>query len=141
MKIGFVCYGNICRSPFAEMYAAKNYGDYSFFSFGFIEEPDRPSPANAIEAAGRFGVDLSSNRSKCLTVKDVQEMDVIFIMDRMNYLMFRNNYSNYLNKVFYLDNNDEISDPFKKDVEEYDKCYKMVSKNIDKLFFKHETRN
>jgi protein-tyrosine-phosphatase len=134
MKIAFVCYGNICRSPFAELYASKNYKDYQFYSFGFIEELNRTSTENAVIAAKKWNIDLSSHRSKLLSEKDVEEMKVIFVMDKMNYLMFRNKYKNYLKKVYFLDNEKEIPDPFEKDLQFFEYIYTIISEKIEKLF-------
>ena len=134
MEIAFVCYGNICRSPFAEMFAVENYKDYRFYSFGFIEEENRSSPENAVNAAKKWNIDLSNYKSKVLSEKDVEEMDVIFIMDKFNYIMFKNLYKVYLNKVYFLDTEKEIPDPFEKDIEYFEYIYSIISENINRIF-------
>lgn len=133
MKIAFVCYGNICRSPFAEKFAAKNYKEYEFYSFGFIEEENRPSPENAVLAAKKWDIDLSNYKSKLLSEKDVKEMDVIFVMDKFNYILFKKLYKDYLSKVYFLDTEKEIPDPYEKDLEYFKYIYGMISENIDNI--------
>ena len=134
MKIAFVCYGNICRSPFAELYAEIKYKDYEFYSFGFIEENNRPSPENAIIAAKKWNIDLEKNKSKYLTEEEVNKLDVIFVMDKLNYIMYKTLYKNYLNKVYFLNNAKEIEDPWEKDAAYFEYIYTLISNNIDRVF-------
>lgn len=69
----FICYGNICRSPFAEALFRREFvqgvpgvGTRMIRSAGFTGA-DRSSPPEAIAAAAKFGVDLSSHRSTVIT--------------------------------------------------------------------------
>ena len=64
MNIAFVCLGNICRSPFAELYARKHYSDYHFHSFGFLKQNNRLPPLNAVKAAQNWNIDLYYKTSK-----------------------------------------------------------------------------
>lgn len=137
MKIGFVCYGNICRSPFAELYARKNYSNFEFHSYGFIDEDGRTSPENAVIAAGKWNLELAEHKSKFLTDKEIEYLDIIFVMDRMNYLMFRNKFNNYLHKLYFLDNSKDIKDPFEKDIEYFTYIYTIIAQNIDRIFGKN----
>jgi protein-tyrosine phosphatase len=80
----FVCHGNICRSPFAEVLArkllAERRADTSVGSAGFIG-PGRPAPEIAIAAATAYGVDLGAHRSQLLTPALVSGSDLILVMD------------------------------------------------------------
>jgi protein-tyrosine-phosphatase len=64
----FVCKGNICRSPFAEL-AAKRWLDRAGIfqvdcsSSGLEAVPGTPSPREAVEAASELGVLLTQHRS------------------------------------------------------------------------------
>lgn len=134
-KIGFLCYGNICRSPFAEFYAKKHYGsDYSFYSFGSIKQENRLSPVNAVAAASDFGIDLNLHISKFISLEQAENMDVIFIMDKFNYSRFKKLYPQFIDKVFYLDNKAEIKDPFRGNINIFKNIYKVIAERIDLLF-------
>jgi protein-tyrosine phosphatase len=81
----FVCHGNICRSPYAEMVFARalprELREYMFVtSAGFID-PDRGSPENALTVASARGIDLQPHRSRLLTREMVRTMDLMVVMD------------------------------------------------------------
>ena len=80
----FVCHGNICRSPFAEVLArrllAERRAGIGLCSAGFFG-PGRPAPETAIEAARAHGVELGPHRSQLLTPALVRGADLILVMD------------------------------------------------------------
>ena len=77
-----LCHGNICRSPFAEAVLRRLLAPAGVMvgSVGFFG-PDRPSPAAALEAARRHGVDLSAHLSRVLTASLARQADLIVVMD------------------------------------------------------------
>lgn len=83
--VGFVCLGNICRSPYAEYRLRRLLEDagvgsaVQISSIGFIG-PDRPSPEVAQEVARNRGVDLAPHRSRTMDEGFVQGTDLIFVM-------------------------------------------------------------
>ena len=84
-----MCFGNICRSPFAEALAAQLHADgilhAAVSSSGFCALEDRQSPAMAVSVAREFGVDLSQHRSRRLSADRVARADVIFVFDWANF--------------------------------------------------------
>jgi len=81
----FVCHGNICRSPYAE-YAARLIVATAAMNGVRIQSaglfgPGRPSPPEAIRAAGERGIDLGPHRSRLLTAELVGQADLVFVMD------------------------------------------------------------
>lgn len=85
-----VCLGNICRSPLAEgivkKKAVSNELDWEVDSAGTSawhagENPDR----RAIEVASKYGVDISDQRSRKITGRDIRYFDLILAMDTSNY--------------------------------------------------------
>ena len=81
----FVCYGNICRSPYAAGAFLKALPEslrrtVRVTSAGFIG-PHRPSPTEALAAAGPRGVDLSAHRSRLLTADAVRTAELVLVMD------------------------------------------------------------
>jgi len=77
-----VCNGNIFRSPFAAAVLRRALGQsgVAVDSAGFIG-PGRPSPADALAAAARRGIDLRGHRSQLLMPDLVRAADVILVMD------------------------------------------------------------
>ena len=84
-RILFLCYGNICRSPFAEAVAAKAHPDLTVESSGFHRPIGRKSPESLQDVAAAMEVDLSAHRSARVTRAQVQAADLILIMDHDNW--------------------------------------------------------
>jgi protein-tyrosine-phosphatase len=85
-SIAFVCYGNICRSPFAEHVARRHLGSgRRIVSAGFYPEEGRGPPGVAIDVARELGVDLASHRSKVFDEELAREAEAIFVFDQANY--------------------------------------------------------
>jgi protein-tyrosine phosphatase len=91
VKILFVCLGNICRSPTAEVVfravAAREAPDIvleidSAGTAGYHvgELPDRRTR----QAAARRGYDLSALRARVVEPRDFEHFDLILAMDREN---------------------------------------------------------
>ena len=141
-SILFVCLGNICRSPFAEKYAAVNFRstvEYDFSSAGIQGEFPRPAPVEAIEAAKYFGVDLNGHRSRRLDKNMMESSDIILVMDvwQYNYMnrafhgirnklfllpLYENNTTGFKDKYFYYN----IKDPYGKNISDYTECYRRI---------------
>jgi protein-tyrosine phosphatase len=90
MKILFVCLGNICRSPLAEGIMAdkarKHHLNVEVDSCGF-ETFHRGDPADprSVAVAEAHGIDLSDHVARMFTVRDFDNFDRIYVMDRSNY--------------------------------------------------------
>ncbi len=78
-----LCFGNINRSAFAGA-LARGHGRPGTRSGGFYPEPGRPSPRATIVGAGRYGVDLASHRSSCVTRAELAGAAAIFVFDLEN---------------------------------------------------------
>ena len=76
-----VCYGNICRSPFAAALLERRLaGTIRVESAGFLGL-GRPVPPIGLQVAARRGIDLSAHRSQILTAAVAQAADLIVVMD------------------------------------------------------------
>ena len=141
-SILFVCLGNICRSPFAEKFAAVNFNSsaaYDFSSGGIQGEFPRPSPAEAIEAAKYFGVDLNGHFSRSLDKKMLEHFDVVLVMDVWQYQYMNRVHHEIRNKVYLLplyENNNicfkdkyssyNIRDPYGRSIQDFTECYQRI---------------
>lgn len=90
MKILMVCLGNICRSPIAqgilESKVAKMHLGWHVDSAGTSGWHDGEGPdLRAVEVCRSRGLDISSQVSRKITVKDLDHYDLILAMDSSNY--------------------------------------------------------
>lgn len=87
-SIVFVCYGNICRSAFAERSLVKELQPLLSHVFvasaGTYPIDGRSSPSEAIEAALRYRIDLAPHRSQCITEQLLDAATVLVVFDRNN---------------------------------------------------------
>ena len=139
----FLCYGNICRSPFSAIYwnnkiTEGNLSGPVAFSAGFHKRAGRSSPMYIANVAKNYGVDLTCHGSGLVTRKDILSADVVFVMDRLNYqqlLSFvpKAKEKTYLLGHFAENGKIEIEDPWNKGVEDARRCYDHIILSIDNL--------
>ncbi|MFH2007313.1 MAG: low molecular weight phosphatase family protein [bacterium] len=83
----FICYGNICRSPFAERYAdlraaELGCGELVFDGAGIGATNGTRCPKPALVAARELDVDLSRHRAKHVSEISPARNDIVIAMDR-----------------------------------------------------------
>jgi len=138
----FVCYGNICRSPFAEKYALRMLKDngcsgIGVRSAGTYPVENRPSPAVAQLAGERFGIDLREHSSTVLNSALVCWAGVVVCMDFRNYDELRRTYPELRSKLFLLapfapgSTNFQIADPWGESASEFQNCYLQIVASLD----------
>ncbi|NNC91334.1 MAG: low molecular weight phosphatase family protein [Acidimicrobiia bacterium] len=81
MRVLFVCSGNICRSPFAEVLARDLREDIDFASAGTIALTGNPASATGIAVAAELGVDLVDHRATHLTADVLSASDLVYAME------------------------------------------------------------
>jgi len=134
MNIAFICYGNICRSPFAEFYAKKHYNArFNFFSYGLNTQDKRLVPMNALTAARFYNVGLDNHISQYITYKKIEEMNIIFVMDKKNFFQLKKSFPEVKDKIFFLGGTEEIKDPYSKDKDTFIETYKRIAEHVDRL--------
>jgi protein-tyrosine-phosphatase len=116
-RILFVCYGNICRSPYAERYARLTISKIEPHSAGFHAVADRESPAHLIRAASNLNVHLEGWRSRKIDAEIVANADLILTMDAQNFLMMEQQFPQARHRTVPLALFDgaaasEIEDPY-----------------------------
>jgi protein-tyrosine phosphatase len=101
-RVLFVCYGNICRSPLAERYAAALRPELQAASSGFHDTIGRSAPSWYQALAAERGVDLSACRSRRLDSDQVEWADLILLADTKNLARFRREFPGALPKATLL---------------------------------------
>jgi protein-tyrosine phosphatase len=134
--IAFVCFGNICRSPFAERLTNQHldFGPRAA-SAGYFPEEGRRSPDQAVAAADRLGVDLRPHRSRVLTAELVEEADAIFVFDQQNYHTVVRTYPSAKGRVHFIGVLAEkgplfVPDPVGGAAEDYDLVYQRIAELV-----------
>ena len=131
-----VCHGNICRSPFAAVILGRWLAPagVSVESAGFVG-PGRRSPPEAILAANRRGVNLSTHRSSTLTSPMVRAADLVVTMDAAQARELRRRFGKPVSQVLVLGDFDPaeasprgIEDPFGRPAAVYDRVNARIER-------------
>jgi protein-tyrosine-phosphatase len=84
-RLLFVCTGNTCRSPLAEVItrralAERGWGGVEVRSAGVATHAGLPASEGALRSGARHGLDLSGHRTNALTPELVEWADLILTM-------------------------------------------------------------
>ena len=131
----FICLGNICRSPYAAAMARRLLpAGVKVESAGFIG-PGRPSPAEAVAAAGERGVDLAAHRSQSVTPEILRSTDLVVVMDRAQRDRIASAWPALSGRTVLLGDLDPepiarraIPDPVEQPLEAFRACYARVER-------------
>ena len=129
----FVCYGNICRSPFAEAIARRHLrADRAIASAGTYPQGGRRSPSVAVAAAQAWSVDLHSHRSRVLDAELVREGGALFAFDVDNLLGLRRAFPHARDRIHLLgalasDGPLVIPDPYGRGPEQFLAAYERIN--------------
>ncbi len=146
-NILFVCIGNTCRSPFAEMILKRVLKEKKI---DFIEVESAgvgafngfPASLYAIETARSFRVDLSSHTSKKLSYEILRKADVVLVMSEEQIEKIRKIDKSSGEKIYLLKSfpekihqkKDSIKDPMGKELKDYRLCFHQIDWVIKKIF-------
>jgi protein-tyrosine-phosphatase/predicted ATP-grasp superfamily ATP-dependent carboligase len=135
--VTFICFGNICRSPFAEKYAKLIApADMQFYSAGTHCEAGRLCPLKAVASAASIGINLSEHKSRYVSQQLVKQSEVIIVFDTKNEKEIVRRFPRARNRIVRLSDFvpghvDEIFDPINLVGEKFTKCYKMIADSLD----------
>ena len=137
-NILFLCYGNICRSPFAEAVAKRLLPDHEIISSGFYRPIDRQSPELIQETAKQMGFDLSAHRSSRVTRAQIEAADLILVMDHDNWLRLSKEFPKARARTtclgLYADPPSvEIDDPYGGDEAETRHALTQIRSGVERL--------
>ena len=139
-RIVFVCKGNICRSPFAELYAASVLPSHvTVSSCGYHPIVGRSSPDLAKYVSLGMGVSLDDHRSQVMDSRSLQDADVIFVFDEENFRRVISTMSLFdRTRVFFLGSvidgrRRDIADPYGCDCRKYEFTYDEIRRCVDRV--------
>jgi protein-tyrosine phosphatase len=149
-SILFVCYGNICRSPFAERLAARlleqNPGNrLQLTSAGLRASQAAFPPKFACAAARRYDVVLDDHLPLLLTSELMDAHDVIVVMEPVHRAEVLRRWPNRHSSVqllpLFIPEGEAVGafervhlvDPFGKSLDEYERCYARIAAALPPL--------
>ncbi|HEX8725305.1 MAG TPA: hypothetical protein VF737_07960 [Gemmatimonadaceae bacterium] len=131
-----VCRGNVCCSPFAAVMLGRwlARAGIDVHSAGLVG-PGRRSPPEAILAASRRGVNLSTHRSRTLTSEMVATAGLVVAMDAAQAREIRRRFGKPASQLVVLSDFDPtaaasrvIDDPFGQSASAYDRVYARIER-------------
>ena len=145
-KILMVCLGNICRSPLAEgVLKSKVNSDVIVDSAGTAAYHTNELPdSRSIEIALLNRIDISNQRARKVTTKDLDYYDFIYAMDKENYnnllAIAQNNEQkakiHMIMNELYPDKNIDVPDPYYGGEKGFSEVFNMLDKATDEIIKK-----
>ena len=141
IRIMFVCEGNTCRSPMAEVVLRATIpenlvDDVEIVSAGLKASTGQPATEKAELVCRMKGYDLSGHRSQQVTEVLLNTSDLIFCMEPGQMQHIREKYPHLDSRVHTLRGFSEglekmIEDPFKQEIKKYIKTLDMIIEEIN----------
>jgi len=147
IRVLFVCYGNICRSPMAEAVLQKKLkernleDEFAIDSAGVSGHTEGSEPDLRTQSiAKKYDLDVSDMYARPIRQEDIYTFDYVLVMDTENYedvarLTGQNHPNNvYLLRFFDSDRDEvypNIPDPYFDDQEGFEYTYRVIERSID----------
>lgn len=147
ITILFVCTGNTCRSPLAEIFTkfllAQKYEigikdlpafGFNIISCGIATYEGLPASNFAVESARRYNLDITNHRTRQINARMVAEADCIFCMSDEHIEYVLKLYPEALIKVKKLRaDGKDINDPLASSYKEYEICASQIKEAVEKI--------
>ena len=133
-KILFVCTGNTCRSPMAEillrhMLAREKLSGFTVLSRGIGALDGQPISAGAKQTLEDAGIQVPAHTSQSLSPTEVADADVILVMEDGHRAIIASENPEAIKKTFLLkgygadpSERGNIDDPIGGSPKDYEKC-------------------
>lgn len=139
-RLLFLCWGNVCRSPFAERrlrqrLAERGLDGPTVDSAGLGRREGRPSPAAAVGVADSYGLGLADHRSTLADRSAVAD-SVLLVMDYNNYHAAVTRFPEAAGRTYFLSAFDDaapvqIPDPLGGGPERFAEVYDGIARAVE----------
>jgi protein-tyrosine phosphatase len=146
----FVCKGNICRSPYAAVLAARalrdaGLGDVRSLSAGLWTKQSHAPPQAARDAARRRALSLDGHVPQMLTRELVEGADMVLVVEPWQLDELRRRHPDRRDRFFLLSHfepgaasggaylHHHILDPFGGTAEAFERCYDRIDAAVGAL--------
>ena len=146
----FVCKGNICRSPLAAAYFQslndRSGGKLTVRSAGLETTPGKPAHAKARAVALQHHLSVEQHATTQVSAEILGQSDLVVVMEIMQKIRIHKLYPQWKRKVVLLGRFDstgpiEIGDPYNGAIEDFESCFKQISRCCDKLAAKLDLKS
>jgi len=138
-----VCYGNICRSPYAAarlIRELREHGPEISVEQGGFFGPNREAHATALAVAHDRGVDLTGHRSRLVTAEEAQQAGLVIVMEKGQARKMEREFGVSASRILVLGDLDPgsiqtrtISDPYGERPEVFMETYDRIDRCIHAL--------
>lgn len=145
-KLLFVCTGNTCRSPMAEgllkKMAMNENKSLDIYSAGIYANAGSGASEKAVVACAENGVDISKHISKGVSLKLLNDVDLILTMTTAHKQLLIQNVPQVKYKVHTLKEYNgnsqslDVGDPFGQNLEIYRKCVNELMIELGNLMMR-----
>ncbi len=145
-RVIFVCTGNTCRSPLAEVFARDAFGQIGivFESVGLQVVGRHSASEESLQIAAEQGLDLSAHCSSQVSREQLQDTIWLIGMTRSHAAIARSRYCSWydgktgvlgapgldLNELAYSPDCEEVDDPFGESLISYELAAKQIQRLV-----------